>query len=310
MSIVHNDMYFYIAISIIIAVVGIACVVISLSRYYKVNKTVNRLEKMLDDVINNRFKEDSFDETKISKLESKMADFLSQSSLSSKNIETEQERIKSLIADISHQTKTPVANIMLYSELLNECELNDDSIELVKQITRQSEKLDFLISSLVKASRLENGIIAVSPKTQDIVPMINDVIEAVNSNAAAKNISINSDNSECLEAVFDRKWTFEAIYNILDNAVKYTNKNGYINIKFSEYEMFLRIDISDNGIGISEDEISKIFLRFYRSAAVSEQEGVGIGLYLARSIITAEDGYIKVSSELGKGTTFSVYLKK
>ena len=108
-------------------------------------------------------------------------------------------------------------------------------------------------------------------------------------------------------ANFDAKWTAEALGNIVDNSVKYTDHGG-IDITVKIYEMFVRIDVTDSGIGISEAEQAQIFSRFYRSEQVREQNGVGIGLYLAREIISHEGGYIKVISEPGKGSTFSVFL--
>ena len=110
-------------------------------------------------------------------------------------------------------------------------------------------------------------------------------------------------------AVFDFKWTAEALANIVDNAIKYT-EHGTITISAVSYEMFARIDISDTGSGIPETEQAKIFARFYRSNSVQKQEGVGIGLYLARQIISGEGGYIKVASVPGKGSTFSIFLPK
>ena len=109
-------------------------------------------------------------------------------------------------------------------------------------------------------------------------------------------------------ACFDVKWTTEAIENIVDNAIKYTPEGGDITLAVTSYELFLRIDIADTGIGIAESEYADIFKRFYRSQAVNTIEGVGIGLYLARQIITGQGGYIKVTSTLGQGTTFSVFL--
>ena len=112
-----------------------------------------------------------------------------------------------------------------------------------------------------------------------------------------------------ISAAFDMKWTAEALANIVDNATKYT-EHGTITISAVSYEMFARIDISDTGTGIPESEQAKIFARFYRSNSVQKQEGVGIGLYLARQIISGEGGYIKVASVPGKGSTFSIFLPK
>ncbi|MEN6347940.1 MAG: HAMP domain-containing sensor histidine kinase, partial [Syntrophomonas sp.] len=212
-----------------------------------------------------------------------------------------------LISDISHQTKTPIANILLYSQLLSEHELPEDCTVCVQALSAQAEKLNFLISALVKTSRLETGIITVTPKQEAVQRILNEAREQIMPKANARGISIVMEDTE-IKACFDLKWTTEAIYNIIDNAVKYTESGGSITIKAIPYELFCRIDITDNGIGIREDEQSKIFTRFYRSGAVNDQEGVGIGLFLTREIVAAEGGYIKVSSVPGSGSTFSVFL--
>ncbi|WP_254329496.1 sensor histidine kinase KdpD [Paenibacillus sp. MZ03-122A] len=124
--------------------------------------------------------------------------------------------------------------------------------------------------------------------------------------ADTKGISIVMENTT-IHTCFDLKWTAEAVYNIMDNAVKYTETGGSITIKVIAYDLFCRIDITDSGIGIAEDELSKIFMRFSRYPTVSSQEGVGIGL-LAREIIAAQGGYIKVQSRCGSGSTFSLFL--
>ena len=113
----------------------------------------------------------------------------------------------------------------------------------------------------------------------------------------------------CILRGIDGKWTAEALGNLLDNAIKYTREGG-ITVKTTPYELFLRLDITDTGMGIPEEEQAKIFTRFYRSEAVKEQEGVGIGLYLTREIVSRQGGYLKVSSETGKGSTFSVFLPR
>lgn len=298
-------------IGIVLALIGLIILIISMIQYKTAEKTLVNINLMLDKAISGNFKVSLYDESMLSKTESKMADFLSLSSLSMQNIKLDQERLNSLISDISHQTKTPIANILLYSELLGEQALKEESQNLVKSITAQSEKLDFLIKSLIKTSRLENGIIIVTPKRQNIIPMLSEAMATINLKAKNKNISIVFDNiHDEITADFDWKWTVEAVYNILDNAVKYTYADGEICVNVIEYEMFVRIDIADNGIGICEDELHKIFLRFYRSVESSEQDGVGIGLYLSRKIISSEGGYIKVKSNKGSGSVFSVFLKK
>jgi len=178
----------------------------------------------------------------------------------------------------------------------------------VDALYNQSEKLRFLIDALVKLSRLENGIISLSPQRTALQPLLQGIAEQYAAKAAEKGLALHLQNTD-ISAILDSKWTAEALVNIVDNAVKYT-EHGTITISAVSYEMFARIDISDTGAGISESEQSKIFTRFYRSNSVQEQEGVGIGLYLSRQIISGEGGYIKVSSAPGKGSTFSVFLPK
>lgn len=274
----------------------------------KMNRQIKKLDEMLDKAIDGSFTESRFDESQLSYIENKMWKYLSLSEISARKTADEKSKIKTLIADISHQTKTPVSNIMLYSELLAECDLSDVEKDYANRIYSQSEKLSFLITSLVKLSRLETGIIALSPKETAVAPMLRNIIVQAQAKAAEKGLELTL---ECYDekAVFDEKWTNEAIWNIVDNALKYTDK-GSVKISVKEYEMFLCIEISDTGRGIPEEEMTQIFSRFYRSENTISEEGVGIGLYIARQIISAEKGYIKVTSEIGKGSTFSVFLSK
>lgn len=288
--------------------IAAAAVLLLVLTRVKTRRIIKNIDRMLDKAIDGSFSESSFNETELSALENKLWQYLSSSEISARKTAEEKNKIKTLIADISHQTKTPVANILLYSELLSESGLTDEQKEYTSKIRNQSEKLSFLITALVKLSRLETGIISLNPKENTVKEMLSDVVSQAEAKANIKGISISL---ECgnEKAVFDEKWTAEAIWNIVDNAVKYTDK-GSISVTVRDYEMFLCIEISDTGKGISEEEQAQIFSRFYRSSDTAKKEGVGIGLYLARQIITAENGYIKVRSEKGKGSVFSVFLTK
>ena len=274
----------------------------------KTRRALEKLNEMLTDAMRGDFTEDSFDETLLSALESKLAHYLAASTVSAWNVSTEKEKLKTLIGDISHQTKTPIANLLLYSELLMEETMPASAKANVEALYKQSEKLRFLIDSLVKLSRLENGIISLSPQQAALQPLLESVVEQYTAKASEKGLSLQMQDTDAF-AVFDFKWTVEALANIVDNAIKYT-EHGTITISAVSYEMFARIDISDTGSGIPENEQAKIFARFYRSNSVQKQEGVGIGLYLARQIISGEGGYIKVASVPGKGSTFSIFLPK
>ncbi|MGF7046984.1 signal transduction histidine kinase [Paenibacillus sp. DS2015] len=294
----------------VVAILAVLFAVLSIQYMRRKEKaTYLRMNELLDSAINNTFSSSTYDETMLSALESKLSRFLIVSKSSEHNTAEERNRIKALVSDISHQTKTPIANIMLYAQLLQEQgELSELSKNCVDEITIQSEKLSFLIQALVKTSRLETGLISVNPRQSSVAELLWNAVEAVTTKVKEKNMTLNVSCAEHLKALFDPKWTEEAIYNILDNGVKYTSTGGHISISAVAYELFIRIDIADNGMGIEEQDMNKIFRRFYRSVHVSSYEGVGIGLYLSREIISAEGGYMKVKSEMGKGTIFSVFL--
>lgn len=280
--------------------------------YHRTKKTMNTIEQMLERADDVRFLEKNFDESRMSALETKFAHFLTASAVSAKNVAVEKEKIETLISDISHQTKTPIANLLLYSELLQEADLQGDVRGNAEAIYAQTEKLRFLIDSLVKLSRLENGIITLSPKPTPLLPMLRSIQSQLAPKAADKGLYLQLNDTETtaeLSAVCDAKWTAEAVCNLIDNAIKYTAQGG-ITISITAYELFARIDIADTGIGIAEEEHAKIFSRFYRSQNAQDKEGVGIGLYLAREIVNGEGGYIKVTSSIGNGAVFSVFLPK
>ena len=281
----------------------------------KLKRTFDSLEKMLNQAIEGNFTADSFDETRFSRLEATLEEYLSSASISAQNVKNEKDKLKELISDISHQTKTPIANLVLYGELLEGTELTAEQKSNVKAIQTQTEKLRFLIDSLVKLSRLESGIIQLERKDTEIYPILQNVIEQVRERATAKDLTLTL-NETATTATIDSKWTQEAIFNIADNAVKYTDK-GSITISATEFDMFVRVDISDTGKGIPEEEQAKIFGRFYRGSATKSEEGVGIGLHLAREIISGQGGYIKVKSSPSQDaaptepvTTFSIFLPK
>lgn len=287
------------------------------------DRMLDRLEEMLDAAIRGDFEERDYDETRLSRLETKWKQFLGASQCSRQNLELEKERIHRLLSDISHQTKTPIANMKLYVDLLQENleslkeniteEIQpEQSLSLLHEIRRQTDKLEFLIASLTKMSRLENNIVAVQPEKQRILPLIDEAVQNLSRKAMEKDIIIQKvlPDDSVITACFDRKWTREALENILDNGIKYSPCHSEIVLDAREYEIYTVISVCDHGIGIAEEEIPQIFERFYRSSAVQQEDGVGIGLYLAREILRKENGYMKVNSKPGEGTEFSLYLWK
>ena len=230
-----------------------------------------------------------------------------------RKIENEKENVKSLVTDISHQLKTPLANVELYNTLLAEEGISDEErLEFLETEGIAIEKLKMLIDSLINISRLEADMISIDKKEENLKECIESAISSVKADAAKKNIIIKNEIKEDCILAIDRKWTTEAIFNLLDNAVKYTAPNGKINLSLDNGINYFALNIEDNGIGIDTDEYNDIFKRFYRSrnGIVQNEKGSGVGLYLVRKIMNLQDGNVMVSSEKGKGSTFTLYFSK
>lgn len=265
-----------------------------------------RLDRMLDEAIRGDFREADFDESRLSAVEARLAHYLGASAVSARNLQEEKDKIKALIADISHQTKTPIANVLLYTQLLEEAA--PECGEYTAALGEQARKLQSLIDALVKTSRLETGVLALHPRPGPLGPMLEEAAGQFAPRAADKGLSLVLEPTEA-DAVFDPKWTAEAVCNLIDNAVKYTPQ-GTVTVSARAYELFARIDITDTGPGMAEEELAKVFQRFYRGTGTEDAEGVGVGLYLVRQIAEGQGGYVKAFSRRGQGTKFSLFLPR
>lgn len=222
----------------------------------------------------------------------------------------EKEQVKSLVSNMSHQLKTPLANLSLYTEILDNPNLKEEEkIQVQAKLKRQVEKLDWLTSSLLKMVKLEQNVISFDAKDCSIKETIQDAVDAVYQKMEQKNIRFTADAFSDFPLYHNRKWTAEVFVNILENAVKYTEQNGSIRIEIQPYELYTEIRFIDSGRGIKEEELTRIFQRFYRSPDVENIEGSGIGLYLSNLILEREKGYMMVKSRYGKGSVFSVFLQ-
>lgn len=268
-----------------------------------------RLDAMLSAAIEGNFSARHFDETQLSALESRLAQYLQAGSDSAQRVAEQRDQLAELVSDVSHQTKTPLANIRLYAQLLAEQPLPPQAEECVAAIGSQSEKLDSLITGLVKSSRLETGIIALHPQVTDLAPMVRSAFAQYAAKADAKHITLTCGDGEGT-ALCDAKWTEEALCNLLDNAIKYTPDGGTVTVDVMNYELFAAIRVRDSGPGIPEAEQAKVFARFYRAPSAYTAPGVGIGLYLARQIAAGQGGYIKLTSTPGQGSTFALCLPR
>lgn len=290
------------------AVVLLALAVVGYDRWRTV-RTIRRLDDMLTAALDGSFSEKTFDESRLSALESRLARYLTASALSERNVREQKDQISALISDISHQTKTPVSNLQLYAQLLSEQPLTPQGKDCAAAISAQADKLQTLIEALVKTSRLETGILALHPQPGGLSAVVERSAAQYAPKATEKGITLTVRQTEGF-AVFDAKWTEEAVCNLLDNAVKYTPSGGAVTVEVKNYELFSAVRVSDTGPGISEAEQAKIFGRFYRAQGAWQTEGVGIGLYLTRQIAEKQGGYVKAESMPGVGSAFSLYIPR
>lgn len=250
----------------------------------------------------------AYDESMDSAIADRLNKLLRSSSMGKERAYQDRDRIKSLISDISHQIRTPLSNIMLYTGLLQEKKLDGQSRMLADQIQGQAEKLDFFMKELIRSSYMETDMIVVSPRTAPVGELVDRACQAVEAEALKKGILIRQPETDRIICKFDMKWTLEAVRNILENALKYSPEGSEVEIEIAPNEAFTCISIQDEGIGIREEEQGLVFERFYRSRDVKKEPGMGIGLYLAREIISRQGGYIEARSEYAKGTCFCIYL--
>ena len=224
-------------------------------------------------------------------------------------VDMERQELQMLISDISHQVKTPVSNLQMVTDtLLTKPVSEEERMDFLQGIRSQTDKLDFLFQALVKTSRLETGAIRLEKKDSSLFHTLAQAMSSIVYAAEKKEIAVSVDCPENLIISHDSKWTSEALFNLLDNAVKYTPSGGKISVSVVQWEMYVEVKVTDTGRGISESNQAAIFRRFYREEEVHDQQGAGIGLYLAREIVTRQGGYIKVVSELGQGSEFSIML--
>ena len=292
---------------IIILLLDVAILVLARDGRNK-KKEMEVLLQRLDDALEGGEGAYAYDESMDSAIADRLNKLLRSSSMGKERAYQDRDRIKSLISDISHQIRTPLSNIMLYTGLLQEKKLDGQSRMLADQIQGQAEKLDFFMKELVRSSYMETDMIVVSPRTAPVGELVDRACQAVEAEALKKGILIRQPETDRIICKFDMKWTLEAVRNILENALKYSPEGSEVQIEIAPNEAFTCISIQDEGIGIREEEQGLVFERFYRSRDVKKEPGMGIGLYLAREIISRQGGYIEARSEYAKGTCFCIYL--
>ena len=290
--------------------IGLVCLGagVGIMAYYV--RSVRKMEVILTDY-QEKGKEslDTIKETRESKLESRLQHVLSQVSWERARAADERDMVAALLSDLSHQLKLPLANVLMYTELLEDESISSKERKAFARETQiQAKKMQWLLKDMLKASQLEQGILSFPVDYQGIKETIGKAVGSVYAQAGDKGITIVTEEFQNRKLYHNPKWTAEAMGNILDNAVKYSPAGSRITVRVRPLEIYTRIEIEDQGIGMEVSEYNEIFKRFYRGRQVEQKEGNGLGLYLAQLILSREKGYITVASQIGKGSCFQIYL--
>lgn len=230
--------------------------------------------------------------------------------LKSEALADEKDNTKTLVTDISHQLKTPLSALKSCFSVYLEADTWEEKREFGERCKFQLDKLENLTASLINISRLENAMILLRPAPVPLTDILVEAVNAVYGKAASGQIAIDTEDFPDITLHLDRKWTAEALFNILDNAVKYSPAGTTVRIRVQTLCSFVRVEIEDQGIGIPKEEYNKIFKRFYRGRheTVQRIEGSGVGLYLSRKILEEQGGTLSVKAAKGQGSIFVAQL--
>lgn len=310
----ENSMNTSIRINIaIIVLLGVIAIIVALIYTNKRDKSLRSINKYLDKVNNGNYelKIEDNGEDEISRLRNELYKTTILLRESAENSEKEKTNLSNSLADISHQLKTPLTSIRIMLDNIEENPNMDEKTrnEFIEEISRQIDWISSLVISLLKLAKFDAGAIIMQDTQINVKKLIDNVINNLAIMIDIKNIKIEEKIDEDVILRADYNWQLEALTNIIKNCIEHSKEDSKIKIEVENNSIFVKIKITDEGEGIAKEDLSHIFERFYKSKQVSENS-IGIGLSLAKTIIEKENGYIKVDSELGKGTTFEIkYLK-
>lgn len=280
--------------------------------YYrnKANRIYSESDKLLDQILENSYiNHIEINEGKTSALANKINKVQEKLLIETGRAEAEKEQIKRLISNMSHQLKTPLANIVMYEDILLDKLEDSQTKKFLFKMKDQTNKIDWILNSLFKMVKLEQNVLDFNVEDNPIKNTIAMALTTVYEKAEKKDIKIKVTGISDQQCWHNPQWTAEVFVNILENAIKYSDAHKEISISMNTYEMYSEICIKNYGIGIPELDQHQIFARFYRGKNVENYEGSGIGLYLSKLIIEKENGYITVDSQIGRGACFHVFLQ-
>lgn len=223
------------------------------------------------------------------------------------NSQRDKENLKQSLSDISHQLKTPLTSIMVMLDDIIEDENMPEDIkrDFLNDIRRSSNSISFLVQSILTLSKLDANSIVLKSKTENVKKILDECVKNTAVLAEIKGVETSVECDTGLTLDCDFKWLCEALTNIVKNCIEHTNEGGFVILKAEKTSLCTKITVTDNGCGIDKDDLPHIFERFYKGRN-SDENSVGIGLALAKTIIEKSGGSIYADSKQGEGTKFTI----
>ena len=312
---VENQMKFNLIANILLIILfSFLWLIIILFYLKRRDKKIKQITKYINEIKNKKYELniDENSEDELSNLKNELYKITIMLKEESEISKKDKENLKVSVEDISHQLKTPLTSITIMLDNLKENPNMDENTKqkFIFEISKQIDWINWLVISMLKLSKLDANVVQFYDEKINLNKFITEIVKNLEIPIEIKNqnIIINGDN----EAYFvgDYKWQQEAVTNIIKNCIEHNKENGTINIKYEENNLFTKISIKDEGIGIEKEDLKHIFERFYKGKN-STENSVGIGLSLSKNIIEKNNGIILCKSEIGKGTEFIIkYMKK
>ena len=312
---VENQMKSNLIINILLIVLfSFLWLIIILSYLKKRDKKIKQITKYINEIKNKKYELniDENSEDELSNLKNELYKITIMLKEESEISKKDKENLKVSVEDISHQLKTPLTSITIMLDNLKENPNMDENTKqkFIFEISKQIDWINWLVISMLKLSKLDANVVQFYDEKINLNKFITEIIKNLEIPIEIKNQNIIIDGDNEATFVGDYKWQQEAVTNIIKNCIEHNKENGTINIKYEENNLFTKISIKDEGIGIEKEDLKHIFERFYKGKN-STENSVGIGLSLSKNIIEKNNGIILCKSEIGKGTEFIIkYMKK